>query len=179
MTEAVQLNMKQALDLRAVTNTTKIHALEHATIAVLESQFKRSRISGLSIPFGFILFGSCGIEEVRDAFEIARARLAAGETALAISKNCGTNIVVAGSMMTLAAMAVFSGTKNTKERIARFDLAMITLGLLSRYIRGAGNYVQKNFTTNPDVADLTADGIYSTTILGQEAVFVRIVSQEG
>lgn len=179
MTEAIQLNLKKALDLGAIKNTSKIHALEHATVAVLGSQFKRTRISGLSIPFGFVLFGALNIEEVRDAFEIARARLVAGEVNLAVSKNCGTNIVVAGAMMTLAAIVIFSGTKNTKERLARFDLAAITLGFLSRYTRKAGHYVQENFTTDPHVENLIADGIYRTSVLGQEAVFVRIVSSEG
>lgn len=179
MTEAVQSIRTEGFDLSALRRTPKIHALEHATIAVLESQFKRTHISGLSIPFGFVLIGVRDIEMVRDAFEIASARLIAGETSLAVSKNCGTNIVVAGAMMTLAAMAIFSGTKNTKERLARFDLAAITLGFLSRYTRKAGHYVQENFTTDPHVENLIADGIYRTSVLGQEAVFVRIVSSEG
>lgn len=164
--------------LRPLMNTPKIHALEHATIAVLSSQFNRKNFSGLSLPVGFFLVGEASIEEVRDAFDIALSRLKAGETTLALSKNCGTNIAVTGALCALTAVAAFSGTKSTKERLKRFDLLALSLGFLSRIGPELGMLVQKKVTTDPNVAGLNVTEIKQTTIFGHEAYFVKIAETE-
>ena len=150
--------------LRSLMNTPKIHALEHATIAVLASRFNRKKFSGLSLPFGFFLIGEASIEEVRDAFDIALSRLKVGETELALSKNCGTNIAVTGALCTLTAIAALSGTKSTKERMKRFDLLALSLGFLSRIGPELGMLAQKEITTDPNVAGLNVTEIKQTTI---------------
>lgn len=164
--------------LRSLMNTPKIHALEHATIAVLASRFNRKNFSGLSLPFGFFLIGEASIEEVRDAFDIALSRLKAGETELALSKNCGTNIAVTGALCALTAIAALSGTKSTKERMKRFDLLALSLGFLSRIGPELGMLVQKEITTDPNVAELNVTEIKQTTIFGHEAYFVKIIESE-
>ena len=164
--------------LRSLMNTPKIHALEHATIAVLASRFNRKKFSGLSLPFGFFLIGEASIEEVRDAFDIALSRLKAGETELALSKNCGTNIAVTGALCALTAIAALSGTKSTKERMKRFDLLALSLGFLSRIGPELGMLVQKEITTDPNVAGLNVTEIKQTTIFGHEAYFVKIIESE-
>ena len=164
--------------LRPLMNTPKIHALEHATIAVLSSQFNRKNLSGLSLPVGFFLVGEASIEEVRDAFDIALSRLKAGETTLALSKNCGTNIAVTGALCALTAVAAFSGTKSTKERLKRFDLLALSLGFLSRIGPELGMLAQKKVTTDPNVAGLNVTEIKQTTIFGHEAYFVKIAETE-
>ncbi len=164
--------------LRSLMNTPKIHALEHATIAVLASRFNRKKFSGLSLPFGFFLIGEASIEEVRDAFDIALSRLKAGETTLALSKNCGTNIAVTGALCALTAIAALSGTKSTKERMKRFDLLALSLGFLSRIGPELGMLAQKEITTDPNVAGLNVTEIKQTTIFGHEAYFVKIIESE-
>ena len=164
--------------LRSLMNTPKIHALEHATIAVLASRFNRKKFSGLSLPFGFFLIGEASIKKVRDAFDIALSRLKAGETELALSKNCGTNIAVTGALCALTAIAALSGTKSTKERMKRFDLLALSLGFLSRIGPELGMLVQKEITTDPNVAELNVTEIKQTTIFGHEAYFVKIIESE-
>ena len=164
--------------LRSLMNTPKIHALEHATIAVLASRFNRKKFSGLSLPFGFFLIGEASIEEVRDAFDIALSRLKAGETELALSKNCGTNIAVTGALCALTAIAALSGTKSTKERMKRFDLLALSLGFLSRIGPELGMLVQKEITTDPNITKLNVTEIKQTTIFGHEAYFVKIIESE-
>lgn len=176
MNESVRNIEMSTLNFRKIFRTPKIHALEHATIAILIERFQRRRISGMSTPFGFFLVGRTTIEEVRDAFDIALSRLNAGEKELAISKSCGTNLAVTGSLIALAATVLFSGTKNAKERFRRFDMLALTAALLSRVGPQLGFAAQRHITTDANVKGLAVEGIYQTALFGQDAFFVHVVS---
>lgn len=178
MTETTRNVEMSTLNLRSLFRTPKIHALEHATIAVLSERFQRRKISGLSTPFGFLLIGQAAIEEVRDAFDIAIGRLNTGEKELAISKICGTNLAVTGALCALTATIVFSGTKNVKERFRRFDILALSTGILSLIGPRIGLQAQRYITTDADVRGLAVDSISQTTVFGQDAFFVRVVSDE-
>ena len=178
MNETIRNVEMSTLNFWNLFRTPKIHALEHATISVLNERFQRRKIAGLSTPFGFVLIGPAAIEEVRDAFDIALSRLNAGEKDLALSKNCGTNLAVTGALCALAAIIIFSGTKNAKDRFRRFDVLALSAALISRIGPKLGFAAQRRVTTNADVRRLAVDGIYQTTVLGQDAFFVRIISEE-
>lgn len=72
------------------------HALEHATVHVLEERAGRPlSISGLAEQDGFLLIGINNAEEVLDAAREALQRLQSGEYRLALHPRCGTTLVAA------------------------------------------------------------------------------------
>src|SRR5437773_11993241 len=77
------------------------HALEHATITILSQKVSDLSVSARSSSDGFIVFGDVDLGELRHASEEALSRLQAGEAELAIHPNCGTNLAVGVSLVTL------------------------------------------------------------------------------
>lgn len=140
--------------------TPKVHALEHATITVLAERYKRLKISGLSTPLGFILFGETSIEEVQNSADIALARLRNGERELAIHKNCGTNLAMAGLIGALGSLIAVSGTKSTKERLARLDFLVLATAAATLFGPGLGLRAQRELTTDPDLSGMEITAIY-------------------
>ncbi|HKZ50737.1 MAG TPA: DUF6391 domain-containing protein, partial [Dehalococcoidia bacterium] len=81
------------------------HALEHATIALLVGRLPPgTRLMGLAIHDGFCLLGNVSTEAVEAAATEALARLKAGESSLAVSPSCGTNLAVTGIMAGVASI---------------------------------------------------------------------------
>src|SRR6266702_4062939 len=80
------------------------HALEHATITVLSGMVPDLSISARSSSTGFIIFGNVDLGLLRRALDEALRRLQAGEASLAIHPNCGTNLAVGVSLMTIGTM---------------------------------------------------------------------------
>src|SRR6266571_3822451 len=123
------------------------HALEHATVTVLSGMIPNLSISARSSSQGFIIFGDLDLGVLRLALEEALQRLQAGEAYLAIHPNCGTNLAVGVSLMTLGTMlGMASGRIRTRVTSAAF--ATLT-GLVAA--RPLGEYVQRHFTTLPDL----------------------------
>ncbi|MCB0139493.1 MAG: hypothetical protein KDE50_06240, partial [Caldilineaceae bacterium] len=87
-----------------VRRTRQHHAIEHATIHLLNERYPSRRISGLSDVVGFTIMGNVHPEEVRQAVGNALLRLQAGDTHLAIHPNCGTNLAASGILVTLIGM---------------------------------------------------------------------------
>ncbi|HET7480781.1 MAG TPA: DUF6391 domain-containing protein [Rubrobacteraceae bacterium] len=71
------------------------HALEHATIVVMMEREPGRKLNGFSTDDGFFVQGVRSVEEVESAAREALRRLRAGESNLAIHRNCGTTIVAA------------------------------------------------------------------------------------
>src|SRR5579859_7085069 len=82
------------------------HALEHATIVLLNKRFPEARLSGVSFASGFFVFGDLPTEEIRPAADSALARLRGGEPEMAIHERCGTNLAVTGMLTAFMAMLV-------------------------------------------------------------------------
>src|SRR5437588_8796691 len=80
------------------------HALEHATITILSRVVPDLRVSARSSSSGFIIFGDVDLGQLRRALDEALQRLQAGEAELAIHPNCGTNLVVGVSLVTLGTL---------------------------------------------------------------------------
>src|ERR1700757_1604186 len=92
------------------------HALEHATITVLSGYVPNLRISARSSSSGFIIFGDVDLGILRRALDEALARLQAGEAELAIHPNCGTNLAVGVSLITIGTLLGMTSS-HTRTRV--------------------------------------------------------------
>src|SRR6185312_1215390 len=93
------------------------HALEHATITILSKMVPTLSVSARSSSDGFIVFGDVDLGLLRRALDEALSRLLAGEAELAIHPNCGTNLAVGVSLITLGTLLGMTSS-NTRTRIA-------------------------------------------------------------
>ena len=139
------------LDSPTISSTRRNHGLEHATIHVLNSQ--RYRLSGRSTDGGFVLLGEVPTERVEMAVADALRRMRNGEHHLAVHPNCGTNLVTAGGLTTLAAVIGLSGSshRSLSERLPMVMLMMMFAVLFSQPL---GMSLQRYFTTEGDPGDM-------------------------
>src|SRR5256885_9194465 len=84
------------------------HALEHATVSVLLARHGPTRLAGRASVDGFLLYGDIDSDELTSCAEEALRRLQAGQSSLAVSPLCGTNIAVAGFVAAAAATSVLA-----------------------------------------------------------------------
>lgn len=133
----------------------KHHALEHATIAVL---FQRRRrvvsVLGRSDLSGFHVYGPFDRQEVELAFGEALERLLAGESHLAITNLCGTNIATTAVLAGSAAILAYGrGAGRSWSR------AMAAALLATMAAAPAGRWIQRRLTTDADVTGLALRAI--------------------
>lgn len=136
------------------------HALEHATVAVLLARHGPMRVAGRASVDGFLLFADLDSEEILDGAREALQRLQAGQSDLAVSPLCGTNIAVAGMVAAAAATAVFA-LGPAKGRIPNAFIASMLGVMLSQPL---GRAVQERVTTRPDLDRVELVG--ARTVLG-------------
>ena len=148
------------MKLEFITALRQNHALEHATVAVLISRMgHRIKITGMSTPFGFFLYGDIPIETIEESANEGLSRLQKGEEELAVSPFCGTNLAVAG---TLAGIAVLLATRNKKGR-QKVSQAIQAATMAIFLAQPLGHLVQKRLTTsasldNVRIAQITSKG---------------------
>lgn len=131
------------------------HALEHATINVLEKYASgRLPLSGLAQKNGFIISGAQDPNLVVEAAQEGLSLLKRGECQLAIHRNCGTSIAIANFIAALLFLIFLIQT-------GYFSIFAILIALLMANILGPylGEFTQKYFTTSCDVEDLEIVGI--------------------
>ena len=121
------------------------HALEHATVAVLLARHGPTRLAGRASVDGFLIFGDIDSDELTSCAQEALQRLKAGQSSLAVSPLCGTNIAVAGLVAAAAATAVLSTDKKSSRFPNAFMAAM--LGVVAA--QPLGRMVQQHITTSP------------------------------
>ena len=101
---------------------------------------------------GFMLYGEVDTGTLQAAAEEALARLQHGQSRLAVHPNCGTNLVAAGVMSGLAALAASSGQRRALwERASSATLAA-TLALIAAM--PLGRWLQAHVTTSGEVHGL-------------------------
>ena len=115
------------------------------------------RVAGRASPDGFFLLGSLVEEEVDAAAREALRRLRAGESSLAVSAHCGTNIAVAGLAAGLAAAAVVASGPAWK----RFPNAVTAAMLAVVAAQPLGRRVQRHVTTSADLENVEIVGTRS------------------
>src|SRR5260370_8869084 len=127
------------------------HALEHATITVLSGMVPDLSISARSSSTGFIIFGNVDLGLLRRALAEALRRLQAGEARLAIHPNCGTNLAVGVSLMTIGTML---GMTSSRMR-TRVTSTVAASPAGPGWAAALREFVQKHFSTLPDLPGCT------------------------
>ena len=144
--------------LHLIAQTRRSHAMEHATLHLLNRRFPTQHLGGLSTPYGFYVLGHIPADDVRDAAAQALARLKRGERQLAIHPRCGTNTVTAGILVGLVLfLANLPGGKRSRWERLPWMLLLSTLTLL--LAQPLGTLVQESVTVNPHHRDTTIAGI--------------------
>ncbi|MBI3957631.1 MAG: hypothetical protein HY328_02390 [Chloroflexi bacterium] len=130
--------------------TRQHHALEHATIHLLAAAHPYVSLAGLSDPLGFTLYGNVATEAVWRAAREALLRLQAGEAALALHPNCGTNLATSVVLATAAALVGSAGRqRRLLDRIASTGLLMMA----AIFLAGPVGMRLQQYTTLADVGD--------------------------
>lgn len=155
--------INQGLPARVRNN----HALEHATLHVMEEQGFKGRLSGISDAGGFYIYGEASTESVFLAAQEALKRLQEGDTALAVHPNCGTNLVVSGlAAGGLAWMSMFGTKGKLGRRLRRLPVAVLA-GLVGyQMAKPLGPKLQESITTNADVGGLSVTEVVKHDVLG-------------
>lgn len=145
------------MDLPFIDSTRRNHALEHATIAVLLHRLGPAiRLMGRSTASGFYIYGDVPTDDIVDAAKEGLNRLQRGESELAVSPLCGTNLAVGGILAGLASLLAL-GTKRHNDRVSRAILAATGALVLAQPL---GRLAQKYVTTRADL-----DGVKISRIL--------------
>jgi hypothetical protein len=159
------------------------HALEHATINVIEERFGRSGLAGLAERGGFTIQGRATPELVASAAQEALERLKAGERRLAIHARCGTSMIAGQLVMAVVFIgAVFWLDELSWIAVAAGLLAAIVIGprlslVLQRFVTTDAN-VGNLRITSVDVQRPTGRmGLFSLVVLGP--VFVHTEAGAG
>ncbi|MDI6861145.1 MAG: DUF6391 domain-containing protein [Caldisericia bacterium] len=140
----------QIIEIAINKNLRKNHALEHATINVIEEEMnKRGILSGYARENGFYVFGRIDPEILLKASEIGREKLILGETHYAIHERCGTSIGVASFLTIIFFLLLIILTSS-------FNIFLLLIAIILGQILGPplGKLTQKYFTTDPDVSDI-------------------------
>ncbi len=149
------------------------HALEHATFTILAEWEPTFTGSARSFSDGFIVFADLDLDLLRRATNEALRRLQAGEAHLAIHPNCGTNLAVGISLVTFGTMLGMA-SNNTRTRVATAAASSLAGWAAARPL---GEYVQKHFTTLPDLAGVRVTDIYRRRVLGVPFIQVHTVQE--
>lgn len=149
------------------------HALEHATFTILAQKNPHFSGSARSFSDGFIVFADVDLGELRRAADEALSRLQAGEAELAIHPNCGTNLAVGITLMTVGTMLGLASNQ-ARTRVAAAAASSFAGWAAARPV---GEYVQKHFTTLPDLKGVRITEIYRRQVLGATFIQVKTVAE--
>jgi hypothetical protein len=137
--------------LDILVSVRRNHALEHATIAVLLAKVgPNTRLVGRASGDGFYIYGKVPTDKIRESAAEALARLKRGESQLAISPLCGTNLAVAGILAGLASLLAL-GSRSRLQRLPSVLTAAVVAVVGAQPL---GRLVQRHVTTSPDVQGL-------------------------
>ena len=108
-------------------------------------------MGGYSVPSGFVIWSTASTEVVSDASQEALRLMKAGHSDLAVSPFCGTNLVVGAAIGGIAALIATGGKRGFWAGARGALAALVASATLSRPV---GKFVQRHFTTLPDVERL-------------------------
>jgi hypothetical protein len=146
-----------------IASVRRNHALEHATVSVLLSRLGPSfRLLGRASHDGFYLIADLPTDLITEASNEALHRLRQGESHLAVSPLCGTNIAVGGILAGISSvLALGSPSRSRLDRMPNV-CAAAAVGIIAA--QPVGRWVQQYLTTDPDMGDLVITGV---TVHGQ------------
>ncbi len=141
---------------KTLADVRRNHALEHATISVLLGKVgQNTRLVARATSDGFYIYGNVPPEVIAGSATEALARLKRGESRLAVSPLCGTNLVVAGVLAGLASMLAVGN----RSRLERLPTVLTAAVLAVVGAQPVGRLVQKHVTTSADVEGLEIVGV--------------------
>jgi hypothetical protein len=151
--------MSHPRPLSLLSRIRRHHAIEHATIRILNRRLPHLRLGGWSAPGGFFIYGAVTQAQLQAAITEALARFARGERHLAVHPRCGTNLVTAGMLVGLTSFAsMLPGDQ--RARRARLPLVLLLSTLALLLAQPLGLAVQQHVTTDANVesvAGITID----------------------
>jgi hypothetical protein len=134
------------------------HALEHATVSILLGRLGQdTRLVGRATWDGFYIYGNVPADKISECAAEGLARLKQGESQLAVSPLCGTNLAVAGILAGLASV-VAVGKGRRFERLPNV-LTAATLAVVGA--QPLGRLIQRHVTTSADLDGLEIVGVSS------------------
>lgn len=142
------LQHPKELGIEFIDSVRANHALEHATLHVLEEKGLKAALFGLSDAGGFWVAGHVTDEMLLEAAHEALARLQGGEVKLAVHENCGTNLAATGAIVGgLAWLGMLGVRRGFARKLERLPLVvlMATIGLV--IAQPLGPLLQQKFTT--------------------------------
>jgi multisubunit Na+/H+ antiporter MnhG subunit len=129
----------------------QVHAIEHATVAILFERRggRKMRVAGLSHPWGFVLFSpEADSQAITYAAAEAVHRLNSGQSHLAVSDYCGTNLAIAAvAVATAVRAASWKGGSFSRSVLAAVAMLVVTPVV--------GQTVQRTVTTLAPVPERT------------------------
>jgi len=158
--------------------TRRNHALEHATIHVLEAGGAR-RLRGRAMRNGFWIAGRVSPQEIRKAFEQVRQIVRHGDRLPYISHRCGSNRVTAQGLALLLLLAVSLISLLTRPTLAvrASALAFVVVFFVSmRY--AIGNWIQGRFFMATDFDEVSLRDVRKATtgpVEGLPVYFVETI----
>ena len=105
------------------------------------------RVIGRAAPDGFYIYGDIPTERLKEFAHEGLARLQRGESHLAVSPLCGTNLAVAGVLAGLASLFAM-GSRNRLQGIPGAIMAAMLAVIAAQPL---GRLVQKHVTTSPEL----------------------------
>lgn len=153
-----QLPLQSMLNFGPVRATRRNHALEHATVHVLQEQLQKLRVSGFSTERGFVLIGNIPELFTEKAAHEALKRLREGQDHLAIHPHCGTNLAVQGLLCTLIGYLGFAGV-GWRRALTRLNHVSLFMLLSTLFAPALGMSAQKHLTTDGDVGLLEINSV--------------------
>ncbi|MHB8621666.1 MAG: DUF6391 domain-containing protein [Chloroflexota bacterium] len=138
------------------------HALEHATMAIMQQRDPRIKLIARSSSRGFRVYGKANPADVRSAVEEALRRLRSGERSLAIAPRCGTNIAV-GVLLGTLGLSLSDLLRNPRHKLA---LGLATSVIIAASSHPVGLLAQRHLTTLADLDGLSVK-LVTTRSLGR------------
>lgn len=162
------------MNLSFIHRIRRNHALEHATLNLLGKRHPGAQAMGISGPRGFTIFTSLTAEEIVPAAMEALKRLKAGEGALRVHRNCGTNTVVTATLTTLATLLGIQGTKSSFRKSLERLPHLILLNVLALLAAPTlAEWVQGTLTTDPDVVNVEIASVFTDYYRGLQRIRVH------
>jgi uncharacterized protein DUF6391 len=149
------------------------HALEHATVTLLTRQQPGLAVSARSNSRGFTIFANLDPKLVRRCCDEALYRLRAGEAALAIHPNCGTNLAVGMSLAMIGSLFGLTALR-PRTRVASAVCSAFTGLAMARPL---GRLVQRHITTLPELHDVRIISVGSRRWWGRRVVEVLTAAE--
>lgn len=144
-----------------LANVRRNHGIEHATVGILTQRKIKPPIFALATPSGFMIYSKLNKNEILSATNESIKLMLAGDSELAISQYCGTNIV-AGGIIAVISTIIFAKILGKKSKgILNIANGFFISTLLSKPI---GRLVQKYITTDQHINGIKVKNIRSLNL---------------